>query len=265
MLKWRLFLTTLPYVVAALACKLALERLGFLGVLEFSDIGLVLTGGVFLIGFMLSGTMADYKESEKIPAELACTLEHIEEMLTQAAIGRPAVDGARHRRAVLEAGQALWDWLHHKLAHAEMFAALRGLGERILELESVGASPHAGRAMRELHNLRRLATRVGVITRTGFIAAGYAFLEVLTAAILIMLMASHFKNLLTEVVLVSFITLIFIYMVRLIRDIDDPFEYSETGQVGNVEVELFPLAEYLERLRARVGAAASLDIGGAGG
>jgi hypothetical protein len=164
---------------------------------------------------------------------------------------------------VLEAGQALWDWLHRKLADAEMFAALSRLGERILELESAGASPHAGRAMRELHSLRRYATRVGVITRTKFAAAGYAFLEVLTAAILTMLMASRFKNPPTEMVLVSFITLIFIYMLRFIHDIDDPFEYSEAGQVGNVEVELFPLAEYLERLRART--PAPLDIRSAGG
>jgi hypothetical protein len=50
---------------------------------------------------------------------------------------------------------------------------------------------------------------------------------------------------------VPFVTLIFVYMVRLIRDIDDPFEYTEAGQAGAVEVELFPIHEYLERLRKR--------------
>jgi hypothetical protein len=83
MLKWRLMLTTVPYVLAAVAVKMGLHYgLGFDGVIEFSDMSLVLTGGVFLIGFMLSGTMADYKESEKLPSELACTLETIEETFT---------------------------------------------------------------------------------------------------------------------------------------------------------------------------------------
>ncbi len=251
MIKWKLMLSTLPYVLAVLALKIGAEKaLGFNGVLEFGDIALVLTGGVFLIGFMLSGTLTDYKEAEKIPAELACILETIEEVFVQADIGR-TLDIKAQRKSVLDAGEAIWNWLHRKIKQDEVFAALSRLGDQILQLESAGAGPHATRGMRELHNLRRQVTRVGVISRTGFVAAGYALLEVLTAAILGMTVVSHFKNLLTEVVLVSFISLIFVYMVRMIRDIDDPFEYTEAGQVGAVEVELFPISEYLDRLRKR--------------
>lgn len=252
MIKWKLMISTLPYVAVVLAIKMGAERiLGFNGVLEFSDIALVLTGGVFLIGFMLSGTLTDYKEAEKIPAELACTMETIEEAFVQAGVGKQLDLGAQ-RKTLLEAGEAVWAWFHRKISQDEVYAALGRLGDRILDLERGGAGPHATRGMRELHNLRRHITRVGVISRTGFVAAGYALLEVLTAAILLMVVVSHFKNVLTEVVLVSFITLIFVYMVRMIRDIDDPFEYTEEGQAGAVEVELFPIREYLERLKKRV-------------
>ncbi len=212
--------------------------------LEFSDIGLVLTGGVFLIGFMLSGTLADYKESEKIPAELACSFETLEEAFAQAAVAKSTVDLNSERRGLLEAGEEIWRWFHRTRTQDDVIAALHKLRDRLLALESVGASPHASRSLRELHNLRRYVTRVAVISRTGFIAAGYALLEVLTGAVLTMMLASHFKNRLTECVLVCFVTLIFVYMVRLIRDIDDPFEYSESGPTGAVEVEgLFPLRE----------------------
>jgi hypothetical protein len=251
MVKWKLMISTLPYVAVVLAIKMGTERLlGFQGVLEFTDIALVLTGGVFLIGFMLSGTLADYKEAEKIPAELACVLETIEETFLQAGLTK-SFDLQSQRRAVLDTGEAVWNWMHRKIPQEEAFAALSRLGDKILELEKAGAGPHATRGMRELHNLRRQLTRVGVISRTGFVAAGYALLEVLTAAILLMVVVSHFKNLLTEMVLVSFITLIFVYMVRMIRDIDDPFEYTEEGQIGAVEVELFPIREYLDRLKKR--------------
>lgn len=47
----------------------------FTGVIDFSDLAPVLTGGVFLIGLMLNGVLSDYKESEKIPGELACSFE----------------------------------------------------------------------------------------------------------------------------------------------------------------------------------------------
>ncbi len=253
MLKWRLFLTTLPFVVAALAVKLALTKvLGFEGWIDFSDMSLVLTAGTFLTGFMLAGTLADYKEAEKLPAELACVLESIEENFAQASTGRPAIDLAEERRSILDTGTVIWDWLQRKRTPEEMFAALERLGERMANLENHGAGPHASRALRELHNLRRATTRISVISRTGFVAAGYALLEALTVMILGMTVVGRFKNLLTEVVLVPFVVLIFVYMLRLIKDLDDPFDYSPDGSRGSVEVELFPLKEYLTRLRGRV-------------
>lgn len=252
MLKWRLFLSTLPYVVAVLGVKLALERfLGFQGWIEFSDMSPVLTAGTFLTGFMLAGTLADYKEAEKLPAELACVLESIEETFAQVAQGREGFDLQARRKVVLETGTSVWQWLHRVRPPEEMFASLERLGACIAELEKHGAGPHASRALREVHNLRRATTRIGVISRTNFISSGYALLEVLTVIILGMTLIGHFKNFLTEVVLVPFITLIFVYMLRLIRDLDDPFEYSADGARGAVEVELFPLKEYLDRLRVR--------------
>ncbi len=269
MAKWRLLLTTLPYVAIALLAKLVIApALGFSGLLNFSEVGMVLTGGVFLVGFMLSGTLADYKEAERLPGELASMLEAIEELFVQASLGRAELKVADGRRAVATVGAAIWEWLHRRLGHHELYVALEQFGDRILDLERAGASPHATRGLRELHNLRRTLTRVGVISRTSFVAAGYALLEALTAAILIMTLLSKFNNVATEAVLTGFITLVFLYMVRLIRDLDDPFEYGPTvpsprdaagskpltsdGPTGSVEVELFPLAEYLDRLRARL-------------
>ena len=68
MLKWKLMVSTLPVVLALLGLKLFLEHvLGFEGLIDFSDVGIILTSGVFLIGFLLAGTMADYKEAEIMP------------------------------------------------------------------------------------------------------------------------------------------------------------------------------------------------------
>jgi len=98
-LKWKLMLSTLPIVLLLLAVKLFLERvLGFEGLIDFSDVGIILTSGVFLIGFLLAGTMADYKEAEKLPADLSCTLETIEEIFVLAATDRPALDLSTSRR-----------------------------------------------------------------------------------------------------------------------------------------------------------------------
>ena len=81
MLKWKLMISTLPIVLVMAGVKLVLDLyFEFPGLVPFADVGVILTACVFLIGFLLAGTMADYKESERLPAEIAATLETIEEI-----------------------------------------------------------------------------------------------------------------------------------------------------------------------------------------
>ncbi len=74
MVKWKLLVTPLPFPLGVLMLNVILDRgLGFEGIIDFSDLGAILTAGAFLIGFMLSGVMADYKESERLPGEIAAS------------------------------------------------------------------------------------------------------------------------------------------------------------------------------------------------
>ncbi|MBK9983810.1 MAG: hypothetical protein IPP15_15815 [Saprospiraceae bacterium] len=78
LVKWRLMLLTFPITAVVVFLKIGIVQwLHFDGLVSFSETGLVFTGGIFLVGFMLAGTLADYKESEKIPAEMASTIESI--------------------------------------------------------------------------------------------------------------------------------------------------------------------------------------------
>src|SRR5262245_3721187 len=125
MLKWKLMITTLPFVAVVLVIRFVLDYVvKFPGVVEFSDVGMVLTGGVFLIGVMLSGTLSDYKESEKLPAEIACTLETIEETFRLAAVGRPVLSAPLLQQQVLDTSGAILDWLTRKLRSEDVFAKL---------------------------------------------------------------------------------------------------------------------------------------------
>ncbi len=245
--------TTLPWVALVLAAKLVLEFVvHWPGVVEFAEVGIVLTAGVFLTGFMLSGTLGDYKESEKLPGELACTLETLEEVLIQGAASK-ALDAAPYRAAVLQLATSLREWLLRKAPPEASFAALTLFHESVVALEKAGGGAYASRAVSELNSLRRTVRRIGVIARTGFLPPAYALLETLLAIILTLVLAAKYKSALAMVILVPFLTLIYVYMLRLIRDLDDPFDYLPDGSKrGSAEVELFPFEEYLARLRARV-------------
>lgn len=263
-LKWRLLLTTLPVVAAVLIAKILLSSvLHFDGLIDFTDTALVLTGGIFLIGFMLAGTMADYKESEKLPAELAAQLETLEDSLEHAIavndtpIQRPAVMGV-HRAMI----QSIYGWLLKRNTQEEMFDAIHDVAITLQGLEKQGVHGGAvGKMTGDVDKIRKAVTRLAVISRTGFLATGYALLEMLIVLIICLLMISTFKSMAAEAIVITFVTLTYIYMYRLIKDIDDPFEYSPDGQRGTSEVALFPLTEYLERFdrRATDGGRANFD------
>jgi hypothetical protein len=253
--KWKLMLTTLPYVAVVVAIKAGLEYgLKFPGVVEFGEVGLVLTGGVFLIGFMLAGVMADYKESEKLPAELACTLETIDETFVHVAATRQGVDLPVLRRGLLDTANRLLAWMHGLAPLSSMLEQLNALAVHTQALERAGAAaPYTVRALNEVHGLRKVVSRMSIISRTSFVQSGYAMLDAITVLIMALLMISKFKSPLAEFVLVAFVALIFIYMIRLIRDIDDPFEYEPGGARGAAEVDLVVLQEYRARLCAQLG------------
>ena len=252
-------LGTLPFVAGMTLAKYLLEYVfHFDGMVDFAEVGIVLTAGVFLTGFMLAGTMSDYKESERLPGELACTLETIEEVLAQATIARPTIAVQPLRRAVLEATTDLCKWLRKAVPYGEAFVALTRLDGVVQQVEREGGGAYASRAISELHNLRKTVTRISVISRTGFLPPAYALLETLMVIILVLMLAAKFKSPLAEYILVPFVTLIYVYMLRLIRDVDDPFDYAPDGQKGGAEVELFPIDEYRVRIEARVTAEASV-------
>src|SRR4051812_25058102 len=214
MIKWKLLVTTLPFAAVAVFLKLGLHYgAGFEGIVEFGDVGVVLTGAVFLIGFMLSGVMSDYKESEKLPGELACALEGFEDNLVHASVAKPELDAAAFRAGARDLARMVRDWLHRKAPQNAMYEAITRAQQLVFAAEKAGAASHAARAMSELQTLRKTVTRIGVISRTNFLASGYALLDTLVLLAVALMLVARFKSVVAEVVLLAFVTLIFTYMV----------------------------------------------------
>ena len=247
--KWKLMITTLPLVAGVIGLKLFLENvLQYSGSIDFADIGAVLTAVAFLIGFMLSGTISDYKEAEKMPGEFACTLESIEDAVILGA-QKKGVDGLALRKRVFALTNAIIDYTNHKRSTVQTYEAFYAMEPLVQELDRAGATPMATRISAELASLRKSVTRMDVMIHTGFLAPGYALVEVMVTASIVLLMVSRFKSVTSEYVLITFITLVYIYMIRLIRDVDNPFESSWSG---SAEVDPAPLAAYRERAELRL-------------
>lgn len=253
MIKWKLMLTTLPITLFILVLKFVITHgFEYEGLVKFSDIGIVVTGGVFLIGFMLAGTIADYKESEKIPSELACAIETIEDTLLLGHSFKGGYDLSEARRQLNEVTESIINWFKHGGSEEEVFRRINSISAIALMMEKANIGAIASRVTGEQHNLRKLFSRVNVIKKTGFLVTGYALLEILTIVIIALMLVSKFENETISIIIISFISQIFIYMIRLIRDVDEPFQYSSTGQVRAADIDLFPLLDYDQRAKKRI-------------
>ena len=253
MTKWRLLVSTLPWVAVILTVTyLRQDVLHIRSLVDFGDIGAVLTGAALIIGFMLAGVIGDYKESEKLPGELAATLETIDDAIATASRTGKPFEAAAFRRRYAEIAGVVTDWFANRAPAARCFAALSEMNRLIADLERAGMpTPFLGRCLAEQHALRKLVIRIDVIRRTQFIQTGYALLQLFVATTILLLVFSNFRNAQVQFLVVGTLSLIYLYLLRLIRDLDDPFEYAGGYREGaSADVSPHPVVEYYQRLQA---------------
>ncbi len=246
-------LTTLPITALIFLIKLGIVfGLHYDGLVRFSEINLVITGGIFLVGFMLAGTITDYKESEKIPAEMASSLEAIEDTIILAHGVKGGFNLIEQVKQLNGVTVSILNWFNHSESETEVYTKIKSITSIALIVEKTGLGTTSQRVTAEQANLRKLFSRAAVIQRTHFLSTGYAFLELFTVVIIGILLISKFENQVTGTIIILFISQIFIYMVRLIKDVDHPFEYPVSGIPRAADIELFPLMEYNERVKQRI-------------
>jgi hypothetical protein len=221
------------------------------GVIEFSEVSPILSVVSLIIGFMLAGVLTDYKESEKIPGEIATTLETIGDNVKVVVALNKDADVSDYLPKYRQLVASVDDWLMRRVGVQKCYAALNSFTDVVTRMHPAVSVNYTIRSLSEMHNLRRWITRADVIERTSFIPVGYALLDLLVGSTILLLLAANYKSVLSEYFLISLFSLIYIYMDRLIRDVDQPFSYRLNKSIsGSAEVNPYPLQEYRQRLES---------------
>jgi len=76
---------------------------------------------VFLISFLLSGVLTDYKESEKIPGQIATSLETLDLEIRAIAVYNPRAEIDASIHAVVGLGWVIQAWLHEKIDTQDVY------------------------------------------------------------------------------------------------------------------------------------------------
>ena len=244
-IRWRTALEAGAVVIVLVGVKFLVERLGgeFLSVTPL--VTSIIAGGIFLFGLILAGTLADYKESEKIPAEFVSSCESIyEEGLSLRAAGK-AFD-LEYLRGVLV---NLVDSFMSDTADTEgrrALGALSKLNRSYREMEDLGVPPnYIVRLKTEEASIRKNMLRVYYIQRTDFLPSAYLLVEVIVVLVLGMLVFIKVEPFYDAVIIIVFLTFLFVYIMRMLKRLDKPFR---TGEKTMDDVSLFLVKEFRERL-----------------
>jgi len=244
-LRWRVLLQTCLIVLGVVAAKLAIAAFS----LEFISISplftSVLAGGVFVLGLIVAGTLSDYKEAERVPAELTAALTNIHDDAAAFKQAFPDLDLERLEDNLVRIVGAFRHDLGDDLS-TQALDAINELNVSFLEFDRIGVpATYTSRLRAEQGALRRIVLRVYHVQRTEFLPSAYLLIQSIVVIIITVLAFMEIEPTYEAVIILGFISFFFISLLWLLRIMDRPFHVEERT---DDDVSLFLLRSFVDRL-----------------
>ena len=252
--KYHLIFSVLPLVLLAGTMKVLFHYLGWEVIPKelTSFFPSILTGIIFILGFLLAGVVTDYKESEKLPNEMAGSLYAIwqEAEFIKKVQNLPSASGMINRLKLFVPTLKNDFFLKE---NNELQKLLDALSDDVILLGKEGATPnYIARMKIEITNLKKLANRITVIKSTDFIPSVFICIEAITIIFLTVYCLLAIDPWWGGLILVSIFTFVISAILLLIRDMEDPFEYDGSDEAKSDEVSLAVLDNFQKELEEKI-------------
>jgi hypothetical protein len=246
LLRWRVVASTAVIVLGIVVVKLLVAGFG----LEFISLSplftSVLAGGVFVLGLIVAGTLADYKEAERVPAEITAALTNIHDDCAAFKTAFPDFDLERLEDTEVHIVASFLDDLAADTDTMKTLEAIDDLNATFLELDRVGVqATYTSRLRNEQSALRRNVLRVYHVQRTEFLPSATLLIQAIVAIIITVLVFMEIEPTYEAAIILGFISFFFISLLRLLRIMDRPFHIEERT---DDDVSLFLLRNFVDRL-----------------
>jgi len=244
--QYRLLLHVGMVVGVVVCAKLAVHFLGW----EVISINPLFSGivaaNIFLMGFLLSGVLSDYKESERLPGELGACLENLAQEVSGIRLARSEADVGPCLILLARLSQDVLNWFHKRHRTAELMETLNELTPQFALMEQWTQATLVSRLKQEQSNLRRTLVRIHTIRETSFVSAGYLLADITTILLCVGLILARIEPFYESLFFVTVISYLMVFLLMLIRDLDNPFGYYE--RFSGADVSLKPLEDATYRL-----------------
>jgi hypothetical protein len=236
---YRIFFIALLVTAIVIAVKYVLHALNFEPVEQTSLHNAMISSVIFVIGFILSATISDYKESERIPAEFASIVENMYEDAKEFHKVYPQFDLVLFRTSLIDVLSAF---------RAGTRVNRKGARREISELNvSFGQMEKAGvpanfvvKLKQQQAILLKSMYRVNYIQKIKFIPSAFLLVRLIVLMVIGTLLLTNIDPFYGGLILTGTISFIMMYMLLLIQVISVPFH--DSGKTRD-DVSLFLLKE----------------------
>jgi predicted membrane chloride channel (bestrophin family) len=248
----RLLIGALPWAVGVLVLKSIAHAIDA----EWLNLSPLLAGAlaaeVFILGFLLSGTAGDFKEAERQPGEVAASLETMADECLSTYEETKLPEARACLQQLIEISTSIRSWLMQDRGFDDVLSDIRALNGPFRVMAPAIQAGFTTRLKSEQAAVRRTVIRMDTMRRTSYVAAGYLIAEVTAVLLLVFLVVTDFDDFQPTLWVSGLIAYLLFYVVGLIRDLDNPFEYRN-GEPGAADVNLDVLERSEDRLRALLG------------
>lgn len=229
--KYALLSKVIPIALFAAGLKFICSYLGFepLPKEMISLFPSVLTGIIFLLGFLLAGVVTDYKESEKIPNDIVASLYIIwqeAEFVLRSTKSDAAKDLMMKLKNFVPAFRESYFFNKDKT----ILNYINSFTDDFLKMEKEIIPAGLIRVRNEQSNLKKSINRITVIKETNFAPSVFAMIKLIVIIFIIMYILLHAEPWWGGMIVVAFFSFLLSTVVFLIDDLDDPFEYDMDGK-----------------------------------
>jgi len=243
----KLIMSVGPYVIGVIAAKLFVHRLN-LEIIPLNAIFSALIGAnVFLMGFLISGVMADYKESERLPGEISSILLTIVDEIRFIDLKQPDGEfvGDRMRNA-LSMAAGIRKWLFKEVKTRELMSQIEDLSREFVLMEKHTQPNYIARLKQEQNQLRKIVTRIHTIRETEFVFSGYFISSTTTFLLVLGMVFLKIEPFYESLFFVGLVTYLLLFLLKLIRDLDNPFGHYDRSSFEDVSIK--PIDDTISRI-----------------
>jgi hypothetical protein len=245
-------LRTAIIVPFLLAMRFAVEELDWQFVTPGPLLTAVVSGGIFVVALVVAGTLTDYKESERVPAEMVAALLSIHTDGRAFRKEKPQFDLAgleRRLRAVVRTFKADLE----QPGARSCIDAVNALSESFADMDRLEVvATYISRLRGEQAAIRKSVLRVYHIQQTEFVPSAYTLIWTILVLAVVLLTFTISEGKTEAYVLLAAIYFFLLYLAQLLKILDTPFQPRKHT---NDDVDLFLLDDFV----ASIGGSVSTD------